>query len=127
MNPNLGEIGFDKFRQSINQKINEHLKSVNENPLDSVEYFNLGLAYMAIGQHRLEVNSYLEAIRLNSNYPTAHFNLAMAYDILKEGKSALNHAKKAEILYAKQRKHRQVRKVRRQLNIFYKKYGMVQK
>ena len=126
-NPNLGEIGFNQFRQSINRQIKEHLKYVHEDPLDAVEYFKLGLAYMAIGQHQLEIDSYLEAIRLHSNYAKAHFNLAMAYDILRDVKGAINHAKKAESLYTKQRKHRQVRKVRRQLNIFNQKYKIILK
>ena len=125
--PNLGEIGFDQFRQSINLKIKEHLRSVQEDPLDALEYFNLGLAYMAIGQHKKEINSYLEAIRLNSNYAKAHFNLSMAYDIMKNGKAAIKHAKKAELFYSRLRKHRQVRKIRRQLNIFIEKYKVIPK
>ena len=126
-NPNLGEIGFDQFRQSINRQIETHLKSVHEDPLDAVEYFNLGLAYMAIGHLKLEVNSYLKAIRLYSNYAKAHFNLAIAYDILKDGEAAIRHAKEAEVLYGKQRKHQQVRKVRRQLNILNEKYKQIPK
>ena len=125
INPNLGEIGFDQFRQSINRQIEGHLKSIQEDPLDALEYFNLGLAYMAIGQHELEIKSYLEAIRLNSNYAKAHFNLAMAYNIMRDGKAAIKHAKEAEVLYSRLRKHRQVRKVRRQLNIFYEKYKTI--
>jgi len=77
-----------------------------------------------MGRHRQEINSYLEAIRLDSSYAKAHFNLAMAYDILKNGKVAIIHARKAEALYNKKRKHRQVRKVRRYLNILDKKYGV---
>ena len=125
INPNLGEIGFDQFRQSINRQIDGHLKSIQEDPLDALEYFNLGLAYMAIGQHKLEIKSYLEAVHLNSNYAKAHFNLAMAYNIMRDGKAAIKHAKEAEVLYSRLRKHRQVRKVRRQLNIFYEKYKAV--
>ena len=127
VNPNLGELGFDQFRQSINRQIEGHLKSVRQDPLDAVEYFNLGLAYMAIGHHKLEINSYLEAIRLYSNYAKAYFNLAIAYDILKDGEAAIRHAKEAEVLYGKQRKHQQVRKVRRQLNILNEKYKQIPK
>lgn len=119
---NLGEIRFDQFSQSINLRIEAHLKSVSEDPLDAIEYFNLGLAYMMIGHHKQEVSSYLEAIRLYSNYARAHFNLAMAYDILKDGKAAIRHAKEAEVLYDKQKRHRQVRKVRRRLSILNEKY-----
>jgi tetratricopeptide (TPR) repeat protein len=77
---------------------------------------------MAMGRHRQEINSYLESIRLNSNYAQVHFNLAMAYDNIGDGEKSINHARHSEILYSEQRKHRQVRKVRRQLNILNKKY-----
>ena len=122
VNPNLGEIGFDQFLQSVNRQIETHQKSIHEDPLDAVEYFNLGLAYMTVGHHKLEINSYLEAIRLYSNYAKAHYNLAMAYDILNNGEAAIRYAREAEALFSRERKHRQVRKVRRQLSILNKKY-----
>ena len=121
--PMLGEIDFDRFRQLKTREIKDQLRVIQEDPLDAVEYFNLGLAYMGMGRHRQEINSYLETIRLDSNYAEAHFNLAMAYDMLKNGKVAISHARKAEFLYEKKRKHRQVRKVRRYLNILNDKYG----
>ena len=121
-NPIHGEIEFDQFRQLKISEIEEHLRLVQEDPLDAVEYFNLGLAYMAMGRHRQEIDSYLEAIRLDSSYAKAHFNLAMAYDILKNEGAAISHARRAEGLYGKKRKHRQVRKVRRYLNILNEKY-----
>ena len=121
-NPIHGEIEFDQFRQLKISEIEEHLRLVQEDPLDAVEYFNLGLAYMAMGRHRQEIDSYLEAIRLDSSYAKAHFNLAMAYDILKNGEAAISHARRAEVLYGKKRKHRQVRKVCRYLNILNEKY-----
>ena len=120
--PILGEIEFDQFRQLKNREIQEHLRLVQEDPLDSIEYFNLGLAYMAMGRHMKEIDSYLEAIRLDSNYARAHFNLATAYDVIKNGEAAISQARKAEVLYGKKRKHRQVRKVRRYLNILNEKY-----
>ena len=122
VNPTLGEIEFDQFRQLKTREIKEHLRLVKEDPLDAVEYFNLGLAYMAMGRHRKEIDSYLEAIRLDSSYAKAHFNLAIAYDTLKNSEAAVGHARKAEILYGKKRKHRQVRKVRRFLNVLNEKY-----
>ena len=122
MNPTLGEIEFDHFRQLKIREIKEHLRLVQEDPLDAVEYFNLGLAYMAMGRHRKEIDSYLEAIRLDSSYAKAHFNLAIAYDILKNRRAAVGHARKAEILYGRKKKHRQARKVRRLLNILNEKY-----
>ena len=121
-NPIHGEIEFDQFRQLKISEIEERLRLVQEDPLDAVEYFNLGLAYMAMGRHRQEIDSYLEAIRLDSSYAKAHFNLAMAYDILKNGEAAISHARRAEVLYGKKRKHRQVRKVRRYLSILNEKY-----
>ena len=122
VNPVLGEIEFDQFRQSKIREIKERLRLVQEDPLDAIEYFNLGLAYMAMGRHMKEIDSYLEAIRLDSNYARAHFNLAMAYDILKNSEAAISHARKAEILYSEKRKHRQVRQVRRYLNVLNEKY-----
>ena len=121
-NPIHGEIEFDQFRQLKIREIQEHLRLVQEDPLDAIEYFNLGLAYMAMGRHMKEINSYLEAIRLDSSYAKAHFNLAMAYDILKNSEAAISHARKAEVLYGKKRKHRQVRQVRRYLNVLNEKY-----
>ena len=121
-NPIHGEIEFDQFRQLKTREIQEHLRLVQEDPLDAIEYFNLGLAYMAMGRHMKEINSYLEAIRLDSSYAKAHFNLAMAYDILKNSEAAISHARKAEILYSEKRKHGQVRQVRRYLNVLNEKY-----
>ena len=121
-NPILGEIEFDQFRQLKIQEIQEHLRLVQEDPLDAIEYFNLGLAYMAMGRHRKEIDAYLEAIRIDSSYARAHFNLAMAYDILKNSEAAISHARKAEVLYGQKRKHRQVRQVRRYLNVLNVKY-----
>ena len=121
-NPILGEIEFDQFRQLKIREIQEHLRLVQEDPLDAIEYFNLGLAYMAMGRHMKEINSYLEAIRLDSSYAKAHFNLAMAYDILKNSEAAISHAKMAEILYSETRTHGQVRQVRRYLNVLNEKY-----
>ena len=120
--PIHGEIAFDQFRQLKIREIQEHLRLVQEDPLDAIEYFNLGLAYMAMGRHRKEIDSYLKAIRIDSNYAKAHFNLAMAYDILKNSEAAISHARKAEVLYGQKRKHRQVRQVRRYLNVLNEKY-----
>ena len=121
-NPIHGEIEFDQFRQLKTREIQEHLRLVQEDPLDAIEYFNLGLAYMAMGRHRKEIDSYLEAIRLDSSYAKAHYNLAVAYDILKNSEAAISHARKAEVLYGQKRKHRQVRQVRRYLNVLNEKY-----
>ena len=121
-NPILGEIEFNRFRQLKIREIQEHLRLVQEDPLDAIEYFNLGLAYMAMGRHRKEIDSYLEAVRIDSNYARAHFNLAIAYDILKNSEAAISHARKAEVLYGQKRKHRQVRQVRRYLNVLNEKY-----
>ena len=121
-NPIHGEIEFDQFRQLKIREIQEHLRLVQEDPLDAIEYFNLGLAYMAMGRHIKEINSYLEAIRLDSSSAKAHLNLAIAYEILKNSEAAISHARKAEILYSEKRKHRQVRQVRRYLNILNEKY-----
>jgi tetratricopeptide (TPR) repeat protein len=67
-NPIHGEIEFDQFRQLKIREIQEHLRLDQEDPLDAIEYFNLGLAYMAMGRHRKEIDSYLKAIRIDSNY-----------------------------------------------------------
>ena len=117
----LGEIEFDQFRQLKNREVKELLTLIREDPLDAVQYFNLGVAYMAMGRHREEIDSYLEAISLNSNYAQAHFNLSIVYDTLKNGKEAISHARKAENLYNK-KNHRQVRKIRRQLIFLSEKY-----
>ena len=120
--PIHGEIEFDQFRQLKIREIQEQLRLVQEDPLDATEYFNLGLAYMAMGRHRKEIDAYLEAIRIDSSYAGAHFNLAVAYDILKNSEAAISHARRAEVLYGRKRKHRQVRQVRRYLNVLNEKY-----
>ena len=122
VNPMLGGIDFDQFRQLKIREIEDQLRLIQEDPLDAIEYFNLGLAYMAMGRHRKEIDAYLEAIRIDSSYARAHFNLAMAYDILKNSEAAISHARKAEVLYGQKRKHRQVRQVRRYLNVLNVKY-----
>ena len=122
VNPMLGGIDFDQFRQLKIREIEDQLRLIQEDPLDAIEYFNLGLAYMAMGRHRKEIDAYLEAIRIDSSYARAHFNLAMAYDILKNSEAAITHARKAEILYGEKRKHGQVRQVRRYLNVLNEKY-----
>ena len=122
VNPMLGGIDFDQFRQLKIREIEDQLRLIQEDPLDAIEYFNLGLAYMAMGRHRKEIDAYLEAIRIDSSYARAHFNLAMAYDILKNSEAAISHARRAEVLYGQKRKHRQVRQVRRYLNVLNVKY-----
>ena len=122
VNPMLGGIDFDQFRQLKIREIEDQLRLIQEDPLDAIEYFNLGLAYMAMGRHREEIDAYLEAIRIDSSYARAHFNLAMAYDILKNSEAAISHARRAEVLYGQKRKHRQVRQVRRYLNVLNVKY-----
>jgi len=122
--PIHGEIEFDQFRQLKIREIQEQLRLVQEDPLDATEYFNLGLAYMAMGRHRKEIDAYLEAIRIDSSYAGAHFNLAVAYDILKNSEAAISHARRAEVLYGRKRKHRQVRQVRRYLNVLNEKYRL---
>jgi len=119
-----GEIEFDQFRQLKIREIQEQLRLVQEDPLDATEYFNLGLAYMAMGRHRKEIDAYLEAIRIDSSYAGAHFNLAVAYDILKNSEAAISHARRAEVLYGRKRKHRQIRQVRRYLNVLNEKYRL---
>ena len=123
-NPIHGEIEFDQFRQLKIREIQEQLRLVQEDPLDATEYFNLGLAYMAMGRHRKEIDAYLEAIRIDSSYARAHFNLAVAYDILKNSEAAISHARRAEVLYGRKRKHRQIRQVRRYLNVLNEKYRL---
>ena len=122
VNPIFGEIEFDQFRQLKIHEIKEQLIVIQEDPLDPVEYFKLGLAYMAMGRHKEEIDSYLDAISLDPSYAKAHFNLAIAYDTFKNGEAALTYAKKAEVLYGRKREHRKVRKVRRYLSILNEKY-----
>ena len=42
VNPILGEIEFDQFRQLKIREIEDQLRFVQEDPLGAVEYFNLG-------------------------------------------------------------------------------------
>ena len=66
-NPIHGKIEFDQFRQLKIREIQEHIRLVQKDTQDAIEYFNLGLAYMSMGRHMKEIDS---------NYARAHFNLA---------------------------------------------------
>jgi tetratricopeptide (TPR) repeat protein len=117
-----GETDFKTYRKAAQQEINQKNAIVEDDPLDFKSYFELGLAYLALGRHEEEMRAYKEALRLNSKYAQAHYNLSMAYDYIKEGAKAIYHMQKALDLYATKRNHRKIRNTQRQLKRFYMSY-----
>ena len=109
-------------RKYIGEAIKKGAGAIIYDPLDFKSYFELGLAYLALGRHEEEVRAYKEALRLNPKYAKAHYNLSMAYDYMKEGAKAIYHMQKALDLYATKRNHRKIRTTQRQLKRFYMSY-----
>ena len=115
-------IDFKTYLQGAKAEILRHKKIIQEDPLDAVAYFDLGMAYLALGRHEDEVDAYQEAIKLNPKYAVAHYNLSKAYDLLKDGPNAIKHMLRAQELYSQKRNHTQMRKVQRQLKFLNLKY-----
>ena len=115
-------IDFKTYLKGAQAEITRHKKNIVEDPLDAVEYFELGKSYLALGRHEEEVEAYKEAISLNPKYTEAHYNLSMAYDLLNDGANAVKHMLIALDLYTDKRNHARIRGVQRQLKLFYLKY-----
>jgi tetratricopeptide (TPR) repeat protein len=120
--PCAGETDFKTYRKAAQQEINQKNTIIENDPLDFKSYFELGLAYLALGRHEEEVRAYKEALRLNPKYAKAYYNLSMAYDYMKEGAKAIYHMQKALDLYVTKRNHRKIRTTQRQLKRFYMSY-----
>ena len=117
-----GETDFKTYRKAAQHEIKQKNAIVEDDPLDFKSYFELGLAYLALGRHEEEVRAYKEALILNPKYAQVHYNLSMAYDYMKEGAKAIYHMQKALDLYATKRNHRKIRTTQRQLKRFYMSY-----
>ncbi len=117
-----GETDFKTYRKAALQKINLQNENIKQDPLDYLSYFELGLAYLALGRHEEEIQAYKEAIKLHSKFAQAHYNLSLAYELLKEGSNAIHHMEKAQELYIVKRDHRKIRSTQRQLKRLYFSY-----
>lgn len=117
-----GETDFKTFRKTAQQEISLQKEIINQDPLDFLSYFELGLACLKLGRHEEEVKAYQEALALNPESAKTHYNLAMAYDYLKQGSKAVYHMRKAQDLYVTQRNHRKIRATQRQLKRLYFSY-----
>ena len=115
-------MDFKTYLKGAKTEISRQKEIIREDPLDAIAYFELGMAYLALGRHEDEVEAYLEAIKLNHKYTVAHYNLSMAYDLLKDGPNAIKHMLRAQDLYIQKRNHARIRNVKRQLNLLYLKY-----
>jgi tetratricopeptide (TPR) repeat protein len=115
-------MDFKTYLKGTKTEISRQKEIIREDPLDAIAYFELGMAYLALGRHEDEVGAYLEAIKLNHKYTVAHYNLSMAYDLLKDGPNAIKHMLRAQDLYIQKRNHARIRNVKRQLNLLYLKY-----
>ena len=117
-----GETDFKTFLKSAQQEIDRQKKIIEQDPLDFLSYFELGLAYLKLGRHEEEVKAYQEALSLNPKSAQTHYNLGIAYNHLKQGAKAIRHMQKAQNLYVTQRNHRKIRTTQRQLKRFYFSY-----
>ncbi|MBT6717083.1 MAG: tetratricopeptide repeat protein [Nitrospina sp.] len=117
-----GETDFKTFRKAAQGEINLQKKIIEQDPLDFLSYFELGLAYLKLGRHEEEVKAYQEALSLSPKSAQVHYNLSIAHDHLKEGGKAIHHMQKAQGLYVTQRNHRKIRTTQRQLKRFYFNY-----
>ena len=115
-------MDFKTYLKGAKTEISRQKEIIREDPLDAIAYFELGMAYLALGRHEDEVEAYLEAIKLNHKYTVAHYNLSMAYDLLKDGPNAIKHMLRAQDLYIQKRNPARIRNVKRQLNLLYLKY-----
>ena len=121
--PVLGaETDFKIFRKAAQKEINLKKEIIEQDPLDFLSYFELGLAYLKLGRHEEEVEAYHGALSLNPKSAQTHYNLGIAYDHLQEGGKAIHHMQVAQDLYVTQRNHRKIRSTQRQLKRFYYSY-----
>ena len=117
-----GETDFKTFLRSAQKEIQFHKEIIEQDPLDFLSYFELGLAYLKLGRHKEEILAYKEALILNPKSAQTHYNLGIAYDHLRFGTKAIHHMQVAQDLYVVQRNHRKIRTTQRQLKRFYLKY-----
>jgi len=117
-----GETNFKTFRKVAQEEIRLQKEIIEQDPLDFLSYFELGLAYLKLGRHEEEVKAYQEALNLNPKSAQTHYNLGIAYDHLQEGDKAIHHMQVAQDLFVTQRNHRKIRTTQRQLKRFYYSY-----
>ena len=117
-----GETDFQTFLKSAKKKIQLQKEIIEQDPLDFLSYFELGLAYLKLGRHEEEILAYKEALILNPKSAQTHYNLGIAYDHLQEGNKAIYHMQVSQDLYVVQRNHRKIRTTQRQLKRFYNRY-----
>ena len=117
-----GETDFKTFRKVAQEEIKLQKEIIEQDPLDFLSYFELGLAYLKLGRHEEEVEAYHGALSLNPKSAQTHYNLGIAYDHLQEGGKAIHHMQVAQDLYVTQRNHRKIRTTQRQLKRFYYSY-----
>ena len=115
-------VDFKTYLERTRAEISYHKKIILEDPLDSIAYFELGRAFLALGKHEEEIEAYREAIQLNPKYISAHYNLSIAYDLLKDGPNAIKHMLRALSLSVDKRNHVRIRKVQRQIKRLYLHY-----
>tara|TARA_B100000686_G_C16774518_1_gene967495 strand:- start:121 stop:609 length:489 start_codon:yes stop_codon:yes gene_type:complete len=135
-----GRSGYDQFgeyveKSTINQKniqeaelkrLEEKLIALREklkkNPNDSLTNFLLGNLYAQINRPNDAILAYKTALESKPLSGEVHYNLARAYDAIRDGKSAVNHVKRAyEIFKENLYIHQQTRSLQllRQLEKHY--------
>jgi len=73
-------------------------EAIRPDPQYEDAYYNRGLAYSYLGQHKRAIHDYDEAIRLDPQYADAYYNRGVAYERLGQQKLADRDFAKAKEL-----------------------------
>jgi|GEM_PF-4698431 len=86
--------GYDKSPAAIpepdrKQLVTEYKNQTEKDPNDSRAFYNLGVAYSALGDTESAVKAFAKAIALKPDWSVAHYNLANAYADLGKHSQAI--------------------------------------
>ena len=71
-----------------NMAIDKYKAALKVNNEFAYAYYNMGCAYIKIGEYRKAKNAFLDAIYFKSTEPDFHYNLAYVYKMLNKPKDA---------------------------------------
>jgi len=92
-NKGIASLASGKYEDAVESLT----QAVTVNPHDAVAYTKLGLAYSALGAHKLAITAFKQAIKLNRAFVDAdsYFRLGSAYLALSDYASAIDPLKQA--------------------------------
>jgi len=92
-NKGIASLASGKYEDAVESLT----QAVTVNPHDAVAYTKLGLAYSALGAHKLAITAFKQAIKLNRAFVDAdsYFRLGSAYLALADYASAIDPLKQA--------------------------------